>query len=69
MNKLHEFVTHHTDKGKEIILSFDDDGYLYLDGKKVLTEQRVTLECWVNIAIGIGGLSTFGLLIVEIIKF
>jgi hypothetical protein len=68
MTKLHKFVSYDTDNGKEIILSFDDDGYFYVDGKKVLTEQKLALDWWVNLSLAIGGLSTLGLFCLEIYK-
>jgi hypothetical protein len=64
---MYEFVTHYSDEGKEIPLSFDD-GCFYVDGKKVLTEQKVTLDRYVNAALIVGGLSTLGLFLIEIYK-
>jgi hypothetical protein len=49
-------------------LAFDDDGYFYVNGKKVLTEQKITLESWVNIALAAGGFSTLGLFLIEMLR-
>ncbi len=67
MKKLNEFVTI-DEENTQITLAFDDDGYFYVNGKKVLTEQKITLDWWVNIALAAGGFSTLGLFFIEIKK-
>ena len=59
MPKLEEFMTTEIASGKKVTLGFDDNGQLYVNRKKVVTEQRVKLETWINVAIVLGALDGF----------
>lgn len=49
-------------------LGLDNAGNLYWDGKPVTTKHKVTLEWWTNGAIILGGISTFGLLLIQVLS-
>lgn len=38
------------------ILGIDDDGWLYVNGERVITQQKVRLDWWVNVAVVLGAL-------------
>lgn len=59
MLQLDDFMITETASGKTATLSFDEDGHLYINGQKVVTEQKVKLEMWVNVAIVLGALGGF----------
>jgi hypothetical protein len=44
--------------GKHVILAIDNGGRLYWNGQLVVTEQRVRLQTWLNVAIVVGALGT-----------
>jgi len=48
-------------------LGVDDDRNLYWDGQPLQLQQRVSLSRWVNIAIVVGGLSTFALVLIRLV--
>jgi hypothetical protein len=50
-------------------LGVDEHHKLYWDGKPVVTEERLTLTWWVNIAVVVGALSTFAMAVFEALKF
>lgn len=62
------FQTIKSDVGSELHLGIDEHNNLYINNKKVITESRVVLNNVLNYAIIIGGYSTFGILVVEIIN-
>ncbi len=68
-NDIWEWVTVPDNKGREHSLGFDEDGWLCCDGKRVLTEQRVTLTSWVNRSIVAAGLSTVVLAVMAVLEF
>lgn len=39
-------------------LGIDEDAHLYWNGQRIVTEQRVTLSWWVNVAVILSGVST-----------
>lgn len=47
-----------TDSGKTGVLGIDDEARLYWNGRPVVTEQKLRLAWWVNLAVIIGGAST-----------
>ena len=61
-------VTHDCDNGSKIILSADDRNNLYVNNKKVVTQNIVKLEGWTNTAIIVGGFATLGLFLIELFK-
>jgi len=50
-------------------LGLDDNERLYWDRKPVVTEQRITLQAWVNTAVIPGALSTAMLATVQVLRF
>jgi hypothetical protein len=50
-------------------LGVDETGRLYWDNKPVVTEERITLAWWVNAAVTVGGVSTFVLALLAVLKF
>lgn len=50
-------------------LGVDEDNRLYWDEKPLVTEDRITLSWWVNLAVVLGALSTLALALVELLRF
>lgn len=50
-------------------LGVDDRNNLYWDKKPLVTEEKITLQKWVNFAIVIGAGSALASAIVEVLKF
>lgn len=67
MKKTIDFLTHDDEKGS-FKLSYDLDGNLYLNGKKVITENKIIFNWWVNIAAVLGGVGAFGVFIIDLLK-
>lgn len=63
-----EFMVHSDDNGSELKLGIDENGNLYVNNKRVITDTKIVLEGWVNGALFIGGLSTLGLFLLEFYK-
>ncbi|WP_039565322.1 hypothetical protein [Ralstonia solanacearum] len=53
---MRELFNTETENGKHVSLTIDDDGRLYWNGQLVVTEQRVKLQTWLNVAIIVGSL-------------
>lgn len=53
---VHEFMTTDAPSGKQLALGIDDDGWLYVNGERVITQQKVRLDWWVNVAVVLGAL-------------
>lgn len=49
-------------------LGVDESGKLYWDGKPVVTEEKISLQWWLNAAAISGALSGVVLAVVEVIK-
>jgi hypothetical protein len=47
-----------TESGKPGVLAIDEDARLYWNEQLIVTEQKIKLSWWVNIAVIVGGLST-----------
>jgi hypothetical protein len=70
MSKQIEIIfEHENDLGQTGILGVDEDNRLYWNGQSIVTEQKVTLQWWVNVAFIITGLSTLALAVFEGLKF
>ena len=63
MSKIHPITMGEFNK-----LGVDENNKLYWNEKPVITEQQITLDWWVNLAIILGGLSTLGLFVIESLK-
>lgn len=50
-------------------LGIDEENNLYWDRKPLVTEEKITLQKWVNFAIVIGAVSTLCLAIIETLRF
>ena len=50
-------------------LAVDENNRLYWDGKPVVTDERLTLAWWVNVAVVIGALSTLALAVLDVLRF
>ena len=59
MSQVHEWMTKESPSGKTLSLGIDDDGHLYVNGEPVVTEQKVKLEWWINLAAVLGALGAF----------
>lgn len=56
--KIQEFMTTHAPSGQQLSLGTDDDGWLYVNGERVVTQQKVRLDWWVNLAVVLGAVGT-----------
>lgn len=56
--KISTIFEHTNDEGQTGVLGIDEDTRLYWNGKLVVTEQRVSLSGWVNLAVILTGVST-----------
>ena len=68
-NDIWEWVTVPDNKGREHSLGFDEDGWLCCDGKRVLTEQTVSLPSAVNWSIIFGAGSTVVLAVMAVLQY
>jgi len=60
--------TQSDDEGNEGELGIDyETSTLYWNGRKILTEQKLSLEWWVNLSIVFGGISTVVMAITAIL--
>ncbi|MBI4191531.1 MAG: hypothetical protein HY525_13460 [Betaproteobacteria bacterium] len=59
MPVVHEFMNTDAPSGKQLSLGIDDDGSLYVNGERVITQQKVRLDWWVNVAVVLGALGAF----------
>lgn len=50
-------------------LGIDENNKLYWDNLPLVTEEKITLQKWVNFAIVIGAVSTFAIAILDLLKF
>lgn len=50
-------------------LGIDEENKLYWDNKPLVTEEKITLQKWVNFAIVVGALSTFILAAIGLLKY
>ena len=50
-------------------LAVDENNRLYWAGKPIVTEERIVLSRWVNIAIALGALATVTLAIIEVLRY
>lgn len=50
-------------------LGVDAQNKLYWDGKPLVTEERIVLARWVNVAVFAGSVSTLVVAIVEVLRF
>ena len=58
MPKIEEIFTYDSESGSKGALGIDENGQMYWNGKAVVTEQRVKLAWWVNLAVIVGGFAT-----------
>lgn len=50
MADLYEWMSTETKEDKKVVFGFDKDGRLYINGERVVTEQKVILQMWLNVA-------------------
>ncbi|MDP2689380.1 MAG: hypothetical protein Q8P48_04610, partial [Deltaproteobacteria bacterium] len=61
--------THTTDNGVEGSLGIDEHGKLYWNDKAVVTEQKITLQWWVNLSVIVASVSTLILAVIACLQF
>ena len=61
--------SHESDSGSKGELGIDEHGALYWNGKPVVTEQKVTLQWWVNLSAILAALSTVVIAILATITY
>lgn len=66
--ELTHFVTVTRNDGSDVVISVGNDGFLYVDGKKVLTQEKIKFSGFVTIAAIGGGLGAFGFFLIEAFK-
>jgi len=59
MPNIQVFLEQDAPNGKTLSLGIDDDGNLYVNGERVVTEQKITLKWWVDVAVIFGALGAF----------
>lgn len=59
MPEINEFMSQEASNGKQLSLGIDNEGRMYVNGEMVITEQKVSLGWWINIAVVLGGLGGF----------
>jgi 1,4-dihydroxy-2-naphthoate octaprenyltransferase len=67
--EIETIFTHTTDNGATGELGIDGKGRLYWNRKAVITEQKVSLQWWVNISIIIASLSTLLIAIMAVLNY
>ena len=66
--KVFEIVEFEIDTNKKAILGADKNGNLYIDNKKIITENVLKLNGIEKCAVIVSGFSTLGIFIMEITK-
>lgn len=69
MTKVHEIFSQGLDNGKEGSLGIDDEANLYWNGKRIVTEQKVKLQWWVNVSVIVASFATAIMAAVSILEF
>ena len=64
--KLDTIFTHDREDGGRLTLSVGPNNHLYVNGEPVVTESKLTLNWWVQVAVVLTGASTMALAVVEI---
>lgn len=57
-----------TAEGGQCDLGTDQDGNLYVNNKKVVTQQKLNLPIWVNVSIVAGGLATVVIALISVLQ-
>ncbi|MBU3612294.1 hypothetical protein [Polynucleobacter sp. MG-27-Goln-C1] len=65
---LHRFYTFTDDEGKNTELSVGDDRNMYINGRKIITESKLELSWWVNVAAVLAGIGAIGSFLLELLK-
>ena len=68
-NNIETIFTHKTNDGAIGELGIDKDAKLYWNKKPIVTEQKVTLQRWVNISIIIASFSTLVIAIFMVLQY
>ncbi len=68
MNDIQEFMSTQAKNGKNFAFGIDNDGNLYVNGKKVATKQKFTFGWVLNCSVFLGGLGAFAQGVVSIIE-
>ena len=66
---IEEIWEYTSDDGTSGKLGIDGEGRLYWNGKPVMTEQKVSLQGWVNISIIVASFSTFLIAIMAVLDY
>ncbi|SFR57538.1 hypothetical protein SAMN04488073_2979 [Marinobacter gudaonensis] len=69
MTKVHEIFSQQLDNGKEGSLGIDDETNLYWNGKRIVTEQKIKLQWWVNVSVIVASFATAIMAAVAILEF
>lgn len=69
MQNIETIFTHENDQQTKGSLGIDEKNQLYWNGDKIVTEQRVTLNQWVNFAIIAGGISTTIIAMITLLSY
>lgn len=67
MADLYEWMSTETKEDKKVVFGFDKDGRLYINGERVVTEQKVILQMWLNVALALGALGALAQGVVAVI--
>lgn len=69
MTNVHEIFSQELDNGKNGSLGIDDEANLYWNGKRIVTEQKIKLQWWVNFSVIVASIATATMTIVSILEF
>jgi hypothetical protein len=50
-------------------LGIDENNRLYWDKRPLVTEEKITLQRWLNVSVVLGAVSTFAVAVVEVLRF
>lgn len=59
MSDIEEFMQTDSASGKSLSLGIDKEARLYVNGERVITEQKISLSWWLNLVAVLGGLGAF----------
>jgi hypothetical protein len=66
--QLHPFFNFTDGEGKKTELCVGDDRNMYINGKKIVTESKLELSWWVNVAAVLAGLGAISSFLLELLK-
>ena len=69
MAKIYEWMSTATEEGTPVVFGLDKEGRLYVNVEQVVTEQKLALQWWLNVALTLGALGALASGVVAVINF